>query len=389
MGSDVQNAAMRDLTPVAAAGMFVFGVVVALLGTVMPVLSERLSLGLGNVGTLFLVMNGAMLAASLLVGPLMDRFGMKAPLALGILLVGGSLAAVAVASSFAAMLLAVACLGFGGGAINASANTLVADLHDDPDAKGSALNLLGVFYGIGALLLPFSVGVLVAAVGLPALLFAAAALCVATALVAFALPFPAPKQTHGWPIAQAGRFLRMPLVLALAFLLFFESGNEFVLGGYFATFLTGALGMPAASASYPLAAYWAAILVARLALSRGLLARTGAHAAVMVGALLALAGALSVAFAPSVPVASAGIVLTGLALAGIFPTVLGIAGARFPEHSGTVFGLLFTVALTGGMTMPWLAGHLAAWAGLRLVFVLVAANFAAVAVLNAVARRPY
>lgn len=384
---------MQDLTPraalgaVAAAAMFVFGIVVALLGAVMPILGERLSIGLGEVGTLFLAMNGAMLAASVLVGPSMDRFGLKGPLALGILLAGGSLAAVAAVSGFGTLLAAVAVLGFGGGIINAGANTLVADLHDDPQEKAAALNLLGVFYGIGALLLPFGVGMLVARVGLAALLLAAAALCVATGIAALALRFPAPKQAQGWPIARAGRFLGQPFVLALAFLLFFESGNEFVLGGYFATFLTQALATPAASASYPLTAYWAAILVARLALSRGLPARVGAHTAVTAGALLALAGALVVAAAPSLPVATVGIVLTGLALAGIFPTVLGIAGARFPDHSGTVFGILFTVALTGGMTMPWLAGNLAAWAGLRPVFVLVGANFAAVAVLSVVARR--
>ncbi|MBP7568650.1 MAG: MFS transporter [Acidobacteria bacterium] len=375
------------LDAVAAAAMLVFGIIVALLGAVMPILSSRLALGLGDVGTLFLAMNGAMLAASLLVGPSMDRFGMKAPLAIGILLAGGSLASIAAVPGFGPLLAAVACLGFGGGILNAGTNTLVADLHDDPDAKASALNLLGVFYGIGALLLPFGVGALVARVGLPALLLGAAALCLVIAVAAVALPFPAAKQAQGWPIARAGRFLRMPFVLAAAFLLFFESGNEFVLGGYFATFLTQALALPAAAASYPLAAYWAAILLGRLALSRGLLARVGAHTAVMAGALLALAGALAVAFAPSLPVAVLGIVLTGLALAGIFPTVLGIAGARFPDHSGTVFGILFTVGLTGGMTMPWLAGHLAAWAGLRPVFALVAANFAAVAVLNAVARR--
>lgn len=381
------RASRQALDAVAAAAMFVFGVVVALLGAVMPILSERLSIGLGEVATLFLVMNGAMLAASVLVGPSMDRFGMKGPLALGVLLAGASLAAVAVAPGFGALLGAVACLGFGGGVINAGANTLVADLHDDPDAKAAALNLLGVFYGIGALLLPFGVGMLVARVGLAALLFVAAALCVVTGLFALALRFPAAKQARGWPIARAGRFLRMPFVLALAFLLFFESGNEFVLGGYFTTYLTQGLAAPPASASYALTAYWAAILVARLVLGRGLLARVGAHTAVAAGALLALAGALAVAAAPSLAVAAAGIVLTGLALAAVFPTVLGIAGARFPEHSGTVFGILFTVALTGGMTMPWLAGNLAAWAGLRVVFVLVAANFATIALLNAVARR--
>jgi fucose permease len=372
---------------VAFAAMLVFGIVIALLGAVMPVLSGRLSLGLGDVGTLFLVMNGAMLLASLLVGPLMDRYGMKMPLSVGIVLAGGSLAAVPGASSLRSLLAAVACLGFGGGVINAAANTLVADLHDDPGEKGAALNLLGVFYGIGALLLPFSIGVLLARVGLAPLLLAAATLCLATAVAALALPFPAAKQGHRLPLTEVSRLIRRPFVLALAFLLFFESGNEFMLGGYFSTFLAQALATPVARASYLLAGYWAAIMVGRLVLSRGLLRRTGPHGAVLLGAAGAAIGALIVATAPSASVAVAGMILTGLALAGNFPTVLGIAGARFPDHSGTVFGILFTVALTGGMTMPWLAGHLAAWAGLRLVFVLVAANFAAIAALNAAARR--
>jgi len=52
-----------------------------------------------------------------------------------------------------------------------------------------------------------------------------------------------------------------------------------------------------------------------------------------------------------------------------------------------VFGILFTVALSGGMLMPWVAGHLAEAAGLRAVFVLAAANFAAIAVLTGLAKR--
>ena len=53
------------LSGVAYAGMFVFGIVMALLGAVMPVLSERLSFTLADIGTLFLVMNFAMLVTSL------------------------------------------------------------------------------------------------------------------------------------------------------------------------------------------------------------------------------------------------------------------------------------------------------------------------------------
>ncbi|HSL20555.1 MAG TPA: MFS transporter [Vicinamibacterales bacterium] len=366
------------LDAVAFAGMFVFGIVMALVGAAMPVLTERLSLGLDDAGTLFLVTNAAMLAASLLVGPVMDRAGMKAPIAAGVTLVAIALLVISTVSRMGDLLLALACLGFGGGAVNASTNTLVADLHEDPQGKASALNLLGVFFGFGALLLPFSIGVLLSRVGLGGVLVGGAVLCAITGLVAVALRFPAPKQPQGLAFAAMPRFLRMPVVLALAFLLFFESGNEFVLGGYFTTFLIREFAVPVERASYLLAGYWGAIMMSRLFLSRAVL-RIGAHRVVTGGAVLATAGALGVSVAPGASVAAGGILLTGLALAGIFPTVLSVAGARFSEHSGTVFGLLFTAALTGGMTMPWLAGHLAAGAGLRSVFVLAAVGFVGVA----------
>ncbi|HEX2311330.1 MAG TPA: hypothetical protein VHH91_11495, partial [Vicinamibacterales bacterium] len=126
--------------------------------------------------------------------------------------------------------------------------------------------------------------------------------------------------------------------------------------------------------------------LSRLTLSRIVLF-AGTHPVLLGGAVVASAGAMAVATAHGWTVATIGILVTGLALAGIFPTVLGLAAAAFPNHSGTVFGILFTVALTGGMTMPWLAGQLAAAAGLRAVFVLAAGGFLAVAALGAVARR--
>ena len=374
------------LQAIAYAGIFVFGIVMALLGAVMPVLSERIAFSLGNAGTLFLVMNASMLLASVVVGPAMDRFGLKLPLTVGSMLVGVGLVGFALASTFGALLPAAAILGFGGGAVNAGANTLVADLHDDPERKASALNLLGVFFGFGALVLPFSIGALLATVGLQGLLFAAAVLCEVTAIVALLQPFPLAKQAHGLPFREMRRFATTPLVVALALLLFFQSGNEFMLGGYFATFLTRELTLPVERASYLLAAYWAAIMLSRLALSRMLL-RFGPQRTVFGGAILSALGAVIVALAPSTSVAVAGVLITAAALAGIFPTALGIAGGAFRDHSGVVFGILFTVALTGGMTMPWLAGQLAESSGLRSVFVLVAINFVIIAMLNRVAQR--
>ncbi len=377
--------ATGPLSAAACAGMFVFGIVMALVGAILPALSGRLQFAAPDIGALFLAMNGSMLAASLVVGLVMDRFGMKAPLALGLLLVAAALAMVARAPAFAALIPAVMLLGAGGGALNAASNTLVADLHQDPRRKTAALNLLGVFFGFGALCLPFAIGALLAHFSVTPLLVAAAGLCAAASVFAFALRFPAPKQRQALRVAEMPRFLASPLVLAFALLLFFESGVEFTLGGFISTYLTRDMALASvATASWILAGYWAAIMVSRAVLSRIALA-FDPYRMLLGCALGAGAGAVLAAAAPGPGLAAVGMVVCGGSLAGVYPTVLGIAGDRFQANSGTVFGILFAVALAGGMMLPWAAGHLGGAAGLRLVFVMIAAAFAAIAALSRLA----
>lgn len=376
----------RALEAVARSGIFVFGIVMAIIGAVVPVLIEPLGLTLGDVGTLFLTMNAAMLVASLALGLAVDRFGLKVPLAAGAALVGLALVLIARAASHPQLLAAAACLGFGGGGVNGASNTLVADLHDDPRRKAAALNRLGVFFGFGALVLPFGLGALSSTLGLSGLLLAAAALCAATAIFSSLLHFPPPKQLQGWPLAEMPRFIRLPVVIMLAALLFLQSGNEFLLGGYVATFLTRELDVSTRTASYALASYWAGIMVARIVLGHLLMRVTG-PIVILASGLLSAAASLWIGLATGPAMGIAGVALAGVAIAGIFPTVLSVAAARFPAHSGTVFGILFTVALSGGMTIPWVGGQLADAAGLRPVFALAAANFLGIAGLIAAVRR--
>ncbi|MPZ20267.1 MAG: MFS transporter [Luteitalea sp.] len=379
-------AARSALTASACAGMFLFGIVMAIVGAVAPMLAERLDLDVAGIGTLFLVMNGAMLVTSLLVGLAVDRFGLKLPLVVGSALVAAALVAIASAARVVDLMPAAVCLGLGGAALNGGTNTLIADLYEDPRQKSAALNLLGVFFGVGAVFLPFSLGALLSRLGFAGLLVGTAGLCALTALGIASVRFPAPKQARGWPLAHIPRLFRSPLVVTMAVLLFFQSGNEFMLGGYTAAFMTRDLALGVDTASYVLAAYWGALMLSRVGLS-GLLLRISPHALILGAALLSIVGALVIASARTPAAAIAGVVLTGAALAGIFPTVLGVAGSVFPERSGSLFGLLFTAALTGGMTMPWLAGRLAEAISLRGVFVLVAVNFGLIALLSQIARR--
>jgi fucose permease len=375
----------RSSTP-AWAGLFLFGLAMALLGAVLPLVSSRLRFDLAQAGTLFLVMNCAILVASLALGPLMDRFGTKPPLAIGPLLVAIALVRVATAAEFGDLLFGVALLGLGGGGLNSAGNTLVADLHDDPRAKSAALNLLGVFYGFGALFIPLVIGLLLQAAGLPGILGAAALLCVLAAVHAGFVRFPPPRGGERVVVGEIGRLVRTPLVLAFSALLFFESGNEFILGGYVSTYLADVLGMGVRAASYALAGYWAALMLARVVLSRVARHFPGLRL-VFSGAAGAAAGVALLAAATTPAVAVPAFLLTGAALAGIFPTVLGLAAAEFPARTGTVFGILFTLSLLGGMSLPWLTGQIAAGHGLRPALALVTLQFLAVVALQGVVSR--
>ena len=366
-------------------GMFLFGIVVALLGAVLPLVSTPLGLGLDAVGNLFLALNGAILAGSLLFGIVVDRFGYRGALTGGPLLIGAALALVARAETAVELAGAVALLGLGGSALNGATNALVADLHPEPRVKAAALNRLGVFFGLGALLLPFLIGTLLHRLGLGPLLLGAAGLSVLTGAFSAVPRYPAAKQPEGLSLADARAVLRHPLLALLGALLFFQAGTEMLLSGYLTTFLTSETGASVRAASLVLSGFWVALIAARLLLGRVLL-RVSALALVPLMAGSAAVAVALATLAPGFAGASALILVAAFALSGVTPTILGVAGAALPARTGTVFGLLFSLSVTGAMTVPWAAGHLAEAFGVRIVLVLGASGFAVVTLLALRAR---
>ena len=70
-------------------------------------------------------------------------------------------------------------------------------------------------------------------------------------------------------------------------------------------------------------------------------------------------GLLLMRIAGSLSLAVPGLVLLGAGLAAGFPVMLGIAGERFRELSGTAFSFVMSVALLGNMIVNYLMGLIA------------------------------
>jgi fucose permease len=370
----------------ACAGIFVFGIVLALLGTMfgLPGVRERYGVDLAAQGDLFLLLFLGIFVTTTVTGPLLDRFGARAVLATSSGLVAAALVGFARAGSFRGAALSAVALGLGGGGLNTANNVLVSDLFDADRAP--RLNLLGGFFGIGALVIPLAAASLIHVVALEQMLLASAGLAVASAIGYAALPFPPAREGEGFALRRVFEVVRYPGVLLFAALLFFQSGNEASIGGWTSTYVRER-GWPPEVATRMLAGYWAALMLGRLASAR-LLARASKPAVVAGSGLAAAIGSLLVLVARSTGWMTVGVLVLGGAFASVYPTVLAMAGDRYRRYSGSVFSALFSIALVGGMIFPWTIGHLAQAFGVRSGMILpLVGSLMVAALVTAIARR--
>ena len=352
--SKLQNLT-RNLTTASSAGIFIFGIVMAILGAILPQLTSLLHLDKARAGNLFFFMNLGMLAASLVFGPLVDRFGFKVFLAGSSLLVSLSFVGLAFSASYYPVLLSVIALGLAGGVINGGSNALINDLH--PSRRAAALNFLGIFFGIGAMLIPLIIGTFLHQLGLRSVILIAAGLSLIPFVLFSIFYFPRPKQPQGFPLKEIKNIASSRLLWLGAFILFFESGNEFAIGGWLTTFLQEKFQFGLNEAALVLSGYWFFLMVGRLTfplLNRWLRKDT----IVFISAALALVSVSGWLLSPLKGLAVVFSFLTGYGLAAIYPTTLAVIGDEFPAFSGTAFSLAISTGLLGGMISPWLVGQI-------------------------------
>ncbi len=370
----------------AAAGMFTFGMVIAMLGTLfgLPAMRERLALDFAEQGALLGMLSMGLLVSSVIAGPLLDRLGAKLVLCAASLMVSGSLVGFALASGFATAAAAAVLLGAGGSWLNVGTNALVADVF--PEARGRWLNLLGVFFGVGALFVPLLVSLAFDALSVPGTMLVCASVAAATLAISAALRFPPPQSSAPFSLTDMLHTARCPGVMLFAVLLFFQSGNESSLSGWTSTYI-GSVGWSPRSGTVVLLGYWAMAIVGR-SLSSRLQARIGKASLVLSSAALSVVGCLILlAGAGSLPLLTLGAWTTALALSAIFPTTLAMAGDRNPGAAGLVFGFLFSVSNVGAVLSPLVIGEVSQAAGVRYGMVVPLCGAVAVTACAWLARR--
>ncbi|HEU5458632.1 MAG TPA: MFS transporter [Terracidiphilus sp.] len=342
--------------------IFVYGMTAAMLGTLLPVLSERFRLTPAQNGTIAFAQAVGLMLASLCVGPLLDTEGDKAGLMLGLVFIVAAVFALPRAGGFRSIVLLLFLLGVGGGIVVTGANALssaVSETH-----RATALNLVNLFFGLGAFATPF----------ISANLFkkdwvrlcnAVGVLAVVALAVQYFTRVPAPVGSSGFALAQAGTVLGKPLLLVLGLLLFLYVSCEVGVWNWLPRHLI-AQGIPESRALNILSLGFAlGLLLGRLGVSAVLLRVHPAQVTLAASVAIALTTFLLLR-TKSPRMAAALTFLAGLAMAPVFPTTLAIVGGAFPRMSGTAIGLAITCGWAGLAVSSRMIGAIAGGDPLRL-----------------------
>lgn len=349
------------LFTLAVAGQFLFGVVLALPGTLfgLPGWTTALGVDVAAQARLLVMFFAGQFVFTAVAGTLVDRVGAQRMLAAGSLLMASGFVLLARATTSAAAIPPMALLACGGASINAASNTLVSATFGD--RRGAMLSLMATFGASGSLAAPllFAGGPGAGAVAIR--LWALTLFALVVTLLPL-LVVPAATPAAGTSLLASLRLLRERPLAGLITLLALEFGAEAVLAGWTAAYAIAVF--PGTSGGLMIGLYWGGLLTGRLCAPLAL-ARVPKLVLVLTGSLTTAGAIAAMATAPVPAVLAAAAFLAGFAVGPLAPTIVSVAGDRYPRQMGAAIGVLLSVAQIGGIAMPWLTGRMTIAYGYR------------------------
>ena len=297
-------------------------------------------------------------------GPATERLGRPAILGGAALVHAAGVLGLGLAPSFSWFIAAALLGGLGAGCLDGGANGVVLDLYRE--GRGRAMNLLHLFFSLGALSAPLLIGLAVES-GVPwqtvTIVTSVPILLLAIAYVV--VPMPSGRRGAGSTVRDgsatpsAGRLLSGPIII-LSVAIATYVASEVGVSNWLVRFLEPA---PLTTATLALSLYWAGIAVGRLVSS--VIADRFDHRRFTMACALGMAVTIAAAvLVASLPVQIALFALAGVASGPVFPMIVAIGGERFPDRSAAVGGTLTGMAIFGSTLYPPAMGFLSISVGL-------------------------
>jgi MFS transporter, FHS family, glucose/mannose:H+ symporter len=360
----------------------VLGLSLAILGPSIPAFRADFGVSLSTAGVVFTLQSLGYLVGVLIAGPLADRYGRAPITSVGVVALVAGNAAAALSPTWSQFLAALTLGGLGFACVDVGLNAAIGDAMETAGKRATAMNLLHASFPIGTLAAPALLSLLwqTGNTWRGALMLIA----LATALPLAGLLTRRPR----WPatgnagagaglslssgLASLLRVAREPRLVRLSVLQGLYVGVEIALAGWITTYLIETFGAEEGAAALATSAYWAGFLLGRPAVAL-LVRRFEPHLILpwLIGISVCIAATGVVA--PNALAATGIYFLAGVAISGVFPTVMALALEGRERDMGAVTALIAAAASVGSLIWPWLVGAVAEGVSLRVAMAVAAA----------------
>jgi fucose permease len=332
--------------PVAAylLSFLVLGMTVSVLGPALSELRDRANTDLGGIGVLFVGLSCGYIPGSFVAGRLFDRFHPHRVYALSLVLLALGILLVPRLDTLPSLFATFVMLGLGAGSVDVGGNTLL--IWELGDSGRRAMNILHLFFGIGALSAP-----LIVHVGLEFASYLAGALCLLFAAVVLIAPAPSAPTAVREEHTDTTRLL----LTVTAVFFFLYVGLEVGFAGWIHTYAEE-IDFSDVAATWLTAVFWVGFTLGRIASSAfSQRVRPKSMLIASCGLAVIAAAVLVVGNGSTAPV-WIGTALMGVATAPQFPAMFNYLERRI-RVTGSATAWFVAGAGLGGLTFPWLIGR--------------------------------
>ena len=333
----------------ATLAVFVYGLIAPILGALLPAYALTPS----QEGSLTLTNALGLVVASLSAGPIIDLKGNKLALLSGLGLVIVSLLAAPNAGGFSGLLLTYFVLGLGGGIVVTAANALAGSV--DPTRRGSALNFLNLFFGLGGIVTTY---VASEHISPDTLCYLIAGLTLVALIVNAVTKMPMPTGETSFRLNEVPALLSRPALLLLSLFMFLYVACEVGVWNWLTKYLV-TVNFDRSTAGHVVSYGFAfGILVGRLVVSR-IIIKVPAINVLLAAAVLMSITTYAMLSLGSPAAITLAVFCAGLSMAPVFPTVLAIVGDTFLRGTATAMGIVITCGWLGLAVSSPIIGALA------------------------------
>lgn len=340
-------------------GILTYGMIAAMLGTILPELSKKFNLSPKQNGNIGMTQAIGLMIGGFFAGPLMDLNGKKLGMLASLALIGIALVGLRAAKGYGSIAGMMLVLGTGGGALVTAAFAVAGDITVSWLQGAAVFNAVNLFFGLGGLLTPLVAARIFQNNASRLLIFATTIAALALAFSAMTEMAPASGKVS-FQAEQVSALLGSPTLLLLSLSLFLYVAAECGVWNWLARHLI-AQGVPESKALTILSLGFAlGLLLGRIAVVPVLASVTPKM--VLFGAAVFMAVVTYLMLQTSnAQTAWILVFLTGLAMAPVFPTALGVVGGAFKPQGldATATGIASTCGWLGLVVSSPIIGSIA------------------------------